>query len=268
MCVPFEKLIASAQERRFEATFDETPATTPWVISDLTVAPLSIGAARRAPPPSTIEEPTRETSRFRYLARVVALTLLPFSPFHARPHRPRPRQRCRHRQPSQSRAPKRPRPRRQPILCHRGTIVPLKLNVVVSRYQNDKKVSSLPYSISANATGNLRERVSMRTGAQVPYATTTASEGKPVPGYSYRDVGISLDAVISLHEAGTVPTGIDCRRHVDLDRQSGARRAFDRRRACVQEFPRAKQPDAERRANGAGDGGSRSDQRRHNARSM
>ena len=38
----FQELIASAQERRFEATFDETPATTPWVISDLTVAPLSI----------------------------------------------------------------------------------------------------------------------------------------------------------------------------------------------------------------------------------
>ncbi len=83
------------------------------------------------------------------------------------------------------------------------TIVPLKLNVVVSRYQNDKKVSSLPYSISAIVTGNLRERVSLRTGAQVPYATTTASEGKPVPGYSYRDVGISIDAIVTLYEAGT-----------------------------------------------------------------
>ena len=38
----FQELIASAQERRFEATFDETPPSTPWAMSELTVAPLTI----------------------------------------------------------------------------------------------------------------------------------------------------------------------------------------------------------------------------------
>ena len=81
----------------------------------------------------------------------------------------------------------------------RGPIVPLKLNVVVSKYMNDKKLSSLPYSISVNSNNN---RVSMRMGAQVPYSTSTVSEGKPVPGYSYRDVGVRIDATASIYEPG------------------------------------------------------------------
>ena len=79
------------------------------------------------------------------------------------------------------------------------TMVPLRVNVVISKYQNDKKLSSLPYSISVNSNN---QRVSMRMGAQVPYATSTASEGKPVPGYSYRDVGVRIDAQASIHEPG------------------------------------------------------------------
>ena len=76
---------------------------------------------------------------------------------------------------------------------------PVRLNVVVSKYQNDKKLSSLPYSISVN-TNNVR--ASMRMGAQIPCPTSTASEGKPVPGYSYRDVGVRIDASAYPHEPG------------------------------------------------------------------
>jgi hypothetical protein len=39
-------------------------------------------------------------------------------------------------------------------------------------------------------------------GAQVPYPTSTASEGKPVPGYAYRDVGVRIDASAYQHEPG------------------------------------------------------------------
>jgi hypothetical protein len=35
----FRQLIVSVRERRFEATFDETSASTPWEMTDLTVAP-------------------------------------------------------------------------------------------------------------------------------------------------------------------------------------------------------------------------------------
>jgi hypothetical protein len=69
--------------------------------------------------------------------------------------------------------------------------VPLKLNIVVSKYQAEKKLSSLPYSISLNST-NTPARI--RMVAEVPVPTITASEGKPVQSYSYRDVGLSIDA--------------------------------------------------------------------------
>jgi hypothetical protein len=38
----FQQFIESAVERRFEATFDETPVSTPWTMTELTVAPLTI----------------------------------------------------------------------------------------------------------------------------------------------------------------------------------------------------------------------------------
>ena len=38
----FQQLIESAVERRFEATFDETPVSTPWTMTELTVTPLTI----------------------------------------------------------------------------------------------------------------------------------------------------------------------------------------------------------------------------------
>ncbi len=36
------QLLDGVRERRFEATFDETPASTPWAMSELIVAPLII----------------------------------------------------------------------------------------------------------------------------------------------------------------------------------------------------------------------------------
>ena len=94
-----------------------------------------------------------------------------------------------------------PSPAPQPAMPSppRGPAVPLKLNVVISKYQNDKKLSSLPYSLSLNSNGNI---IRLRMGAQVPYATSTVSEGKPVPGYSYRDVGVSIDASVGVSEPG------------------------------------------------------------------
>jgi hypothetical protein len=35
------QLLDGVRERRFEATFDETPASTPWVMTELTVPPLT-----------------------------------------------------------------------------------------------------------------------------------------------------------------------------------------------------------------------------------
>jgi Bacterial type II and III secretion system protein len=79
---------------------------------------------------------------------------------------------------------------------------PLKLNVIVSKYQGDKKTSSLPYSISLNSNSS---QVRLRMGADVPYATgSVTADGKPAPAYAYRTVGLSIDATARPPETGGI----------------------------------------------------------------
>ena len=69
-------------------------------------------------------------------------------------------------------------------------LIPLRVLITISRYQGEKKISSIPYSLSAAING---PRVNFRIGAQVPYATTRVTDGTPTPSYNYRDVGIGID---------------------------------------------------------------------------
>ena len=77
------------------------------------------------------------------------------------------------------------------------TLVPLKLQLVVSRHAGDKKISSVPYSlwVTANET---RRTTSIRMGVEVPVATvvfTKTKEGQSAPetSYSYRSIGTNID---------------------------------------------------------------------------
>jgi len=72
----------------------------------------------------------------------------------------------------------------------RSVYTPLRLQVTISRYQAEKKVSSLPYALSIGIGG---PAVRFRVGAQVPYATTAVNDGVKTPSYSYRDVGVGID---------------------------------------------------------------------------
>ena len=72
-------------------------------------------------------------------------------------------------------------------------LVPLKVQLVVSRYAADKKVSSLPYTLWV--TANDKKPTSVRMGVQVPYATTTISGTGETQSYSYRDVGTNIDCL-------------------------------------------------------------------------
>ena len=80
-------------------------------------------------------------------------------------------------------------------------ITPLDLEVVISRYQGDKKTSSLPYSFAVNASIEL-EKTSLRMGANVPVPSTSftpvqSGDGKPGPNplisYNYQDIGTNID---------------------------------------------------------------------------
>jgi hypothetical protein len=79
------------------------------------------------------------------------------------------------------------RPSRQPL-------VPLEIQVVIARYQGEKRVSSMPYVMAVNANG---ERASLNMGADVAIPSgpiTSPADGKPSPPvmYSYRNIGTNI----------------------------------------------------------------------------
>lgn len=95
-----------------------------------------------------------------------------------------------------------PAPSRRP----EATLVGVKVQVVVSRYQGEKKISSLPYVLGAVVNGT---KTSLRMGVDVPitqtvFSTATKDGGMstPAPSYSYRSVGTNIDC-----QAATGPDG-------------------------------------------------------------
>jgi hypothetical protein len=91
--------------------------------------------------------------------------------------------------------------------------MPLKIQVLISRYQGDKKISSLPYSLSVTGGGGGVDRAitgptfvgraNLRMGAKVPVAATSytpiAAGGagvNPLVSYQYQDVGTNIDCMV------------------------------------------------------------------------
>jgi hypothetical protein len=71
----------------------------------------------------------------------------------------------------------------------------LNVQFVLSRYQGDKKISSMPYMLGVLSNG---PKTSLRIGTQVPVVTNVfgvKSEFKEIPqqSYTYRDVGTNID---------------------------------------------------------------------------
>jgi hypothetical protein len=73
-----------------------------------------------------------------------------------------------------------PPPSQPPQPGAKAPLIPLQVRVVVSRYQGEKKVASLPYevSVSANVGGQAAQ---LRMGADVPVPNTTFLPGPPQP---------------------------------------------------------------------------------------
>jgi hypothetical protein len=77
-------------------------------------------------------------------------------------------------------------------------LVPLKVQLVVSRTSVEKKViSSLPYTLWI--TANDKKTTSVRMGVQVPIVVSTFGRSNDptsaVPSYQYRDVGTNIDCM-------------------------------------------------------------------------
>jgi len=78
-----------------------------------------------------------------------------------------------------------------------SNLVGVKVQVVISRYQGEKKVSSLPYTLGVVVNGS---KTSLRMGVDVPVVQTvfssTAKDGVanvPTTSYNYRPVGTNID---------------------------------------------------------------------------
>jgi hypothetical protein len=78
--------------------------------------------------------------------------------------------------------------------------VSLKVQVVISRYEGEKKISSMPYTLSVNAgrTANLRmgTRVPVISTSYTPIAAGGAGVN-PLTSYQYTDVGTNIDCATS-----------------------------------------------------------------------
>lgn len=106
-----------------------------------------------------------------------------------------------------------PRPPSSPTNPKQVQNVPLELQVVIARYQGDKRVGSLPYVLSMKSSIVSRDfrpgiGASLRLGSRVPVRTQVvipAADGKPATTsntVNYENVGTNIDAGASALEDG------------------------------------------------------------------
>lgn len=99
----------------------------------------------------------------------------------------------------------------QPPAAQKLPAVPLKVDIVLTRFQGEKKMSSLPFSVTPTANAG---RVNLRVGVDVPISTQTVTKtsGSPAAAagttattsseVAYRNVGTSIDCSASSTEDG------------------------------------------------------------------
>ena len=83
-----------------------------------------------------------------------------------------------------------------------GGDTPLKVQLVVSRYLGEKKISSIPYTLAV-VGGPKSEATRLRMGVDVPVPQTVIGEGNSTKSsYTYRSVGTSIDCSARPHGDG------------------------------------------------------------------
>ena len=77
------------------------------------------------------------------------------------------------------------------------TVTPLKVQVVLSRYDGEKKLASMPYTLMVNA-GDRDNRVTLRMGVALPVAEV----GTNGPAVTVHDIGTNMDCTASPADNG------------------------------------------------------------------
>ena len=80
----------------------------------------------------------------------------------------------------------------------RRAITPLKVQVVFTKYQGEKKVASLPYTLTCNADD--RNAAMLRMGIEVPVSVFQPKEGGT--SFNYKNVGTAIDCRATTVDGG------------------------------------------------------------------
>jgi hypothetical protein len=96
------------------------------------------------------------------------------------------------------------------------TVTPLRVQVLFTEYDGEKKISSLPYTLPVNAETSARgQKAALRMGLRVPIMTGAPATGSGAPSQiQYLDVGTNLDGWASKSEDGRFNL------HLGLERSS------------------------------------------------
>lgn len=105
--------------------------------------------------------------------------------------------------------------------------VPLKVQLVISRYSGEKKVSSVPYTLVVVANDN--DKTSLRMGVDLPVPMTVFTGpannvSAPTTSYQYRSIGTNIDCAARTVEGGLfkLDLGISDTSVFLTDKQAGA----------------------------------------------
>ena len=71
----------------------------------------------------------------------------------------------------------------------------VRVSLVIARYQGDKKIASLPYTLVVG-TGGSRTRMRMGVDTPIPMTSTSSDTGKPLTSYQYKNVGTNIDCAV------------------------------------------------------------------------
>lgn len=102
----------------------------------------------------------------------------------------------------------------QPPASPKAAMIPLDIEIVVSRYQGDRKISSIPYTLNVNANG---AQTSLNMGTEVAVPSTLvqpAKDGQPanaIRSYNYRQIG----TVITLRANSAAEGGFEVQLNVE-----------------------------------------------------
>jgi Flp pilus assembly secretin CpaC len=84
-----------------------------------------------------------------------------------------------------------PKPRAEASAGSRRTLVPLRVLITIARFEGEKRISSLPFTLLVNA--GQAGRTSLRMGIEVPVRGGQVDKDNKVMSYNYRNVGTNID---------------------------------------------------------------------------